>query len=358
MGYFSNFKPIPYQFGNEENYAATQNLAQYVDIIDQVKNKEVFLQDYTIPANERPDQTAFKMYGNADYYWTLFLVNDHIRERGWPLTLNEVDEAAKLRYPHRTITVKLQQPDVIDYYERVSGSLELEPIFRTKIVGSAPDQFAVGSQLTGSQSGTFGTIVSRDLSLGTFVVDTTAAVQRNFVEEQTVVPNSNGILEIERTDSLNAETYTNPLLWVLRKDDVVQSGYRIELNSFKRKATIQDIVFDPTSTYTLSYYYNKTNTTDGKFIVGEEVSYINPAGTETSMIVFDESEQYNGVHHYEDEDGNWVDINPIDQNKNGATEVSWLEYLRAENESLRQIKFIKPESITGIVNEFNTLMSE
>jgi len=353
MSYFKNFNPVLYKFGDEESFALSTNLTQYVDLIDQIKDRDVFLQDYTIPANERPDQTAFRIYGNTDYYWTFFLLNDHIRENGWPLTLNEVDEAVKKRYPHRMVTVKIQQPDVIDYYDD-----DNKPIFRTKLVGTAPDQFAVGSEVTGSQSGTFGKIIQRDLSLGTFIIDTVNVVRSSFFEDQSVTPNSNGIVVIERTDALNAETYHSPLLWTLKKDGIVQSNFKVTLDAFSREATISDISFDPTSTYTLSYYINTANSTDGKFLEGEEISYINPAGTATSMIVFKESEQYNGVHHYEDEDGNWVDIDPLTQNTNGATEITHIEFLRAHNENLRQIKLIKPDVISSIANEFAELMRQ
>jgi hypothetical protein len=353
MSYFKNFNPVYYRFGNEESYALATNLAQYVDLIDKIKTRDLFLQDYTIPANERPDQTSFSIYGNTDFYWTFFLVNDHIRENGWPLTLNEVDEAVKKRYPHRMVTVKIQQPDVIDYYDD-----DNIPIFRTKLVGTAPDQFQVGAEVTGSQSGTIGKIIQRDLSLGTFVIDTENVVRSSFFEDQSVTPNSNGIVVIERTDVANAETYHSPLLWTLKKDGIVQSGYKVTLDPFNREATISDIAFDPTSTYTLSYYVNTANTTDGKFIVGEELSYTNPAGTRTSMIVFKESAQYNGTHHYEDADGNWVDIDPLTQNTSGATEITYLDFLRAHNESLRQIKFIKPDAIQSIANDFAELMRQ
>ena len=353
MSYFKNFNPVYYKFGDEESYALATNLTQYVDLIDQIKERDVFLQDYLIPVNERPDQTSFRVYGNTDYYWTFFLTNDHIRENGWPLTLNEVDEAVKKRYPHRTVTVKLQQPDVIDYYDD-----DNIPIFRTKLVGTAPDQFQVGAEVTGSQSGTIGKIIKRDLSLGTFVIDTMNVVRSSFLEDQSVTPNGNGIVVIERTDAANAETYHSPLLWTLKKDDVVQSGFTVTFDSFSRKATISNIIFDPTSTYTLSYYINTANTTDGKFLVGEELSYTNPAGTATSMVVFKESAQYNAVHHYEDADGEWVDINPLTQNTSGATEITHLEFLRSHNEDLRKIKLIKPDAIQGIANEFAELMRQ
>lgn len=354
MGYFSNFKPTLYKFGDEVTYSLFNNLTQYVDLIDEIKSQNLYLDDYTIPVNERPDQTSFKIYGTTDYYWTFFLANDHIRENGWPLTSNEVDTAARKRYPHRMVTVQLQQPDVIDFY----GD-DNEPIFRTKIVGTAPDQFAVGTTVTGSETGTRGIIIKRDLALGTFVIDTENVVTTSEIFDQVVVPNSNGIVELERTDVQEAETFTSPLLWVLTKDDIAQSNFTVTIDPFGRTAEVSGISFDPNSTYKLSYYINTKNLTDGTFNTGEELSYTNPAGTSTSMLVYNEIPQYLGTHHYEDADGNWIDIDPLDQSKPvGAVEVTMKDYLNNKNEELRQIKVIKPSAIKGIANKFAELMRQ
>lgn len=354
MSYFSNFNPTLYKFGNNTGYSLFTNLTQYVDLFDEIKDRDLFLDDYTVPQNERPDQTAFKIYGTTDYYWTFFLVNDHIRENGWPLTVNEVHTAAQKRYPHRMVTVALQQPDVIDYYDD-----DNKPIFRTKIVGQDPDQFEVGSIVTGNQTGTRGRIIKRDLALGTFVIDTENVVVESVVTDHVVTPNSNGIVELERTDVQEAEIFTNPLLWSMKKDGVLINGFRVEINPFGRKVKISDIPFNPSSTYELTFYLNTKNLTDGTFVTGEELSYLNPAGTETSMIVYGEMPQYLGTHHYEDADGNWIDINPLTQVKpGGAIEITQKDYLEQHNESLRQIKLLKPNAIKGIANRFAQLMKE
>lgn len=353
MSLFRNFNPVLYKFGNEDKFSLFTNLTQYADVIDDIKSRDLFLQDYTIPANERPDQTSFKLYGTTDYYWTFFLMNDDIRENGWPLTLNEVHSAAQKRYPHRMVTVKILQPDVIDFYDD-----DNKPIFRSKLVGTAPDQFEVGSVVEGNVSVTRGIIIKRDLSLGTFVIDTENVVVESEIRDQTIVPNSNGIVELARTDTLGAETFTRPLLWSITRDDLPINGYRVEIDPFGRTVKISDIPFDPTSTYKLTYYINTKNLTDGTFTTGEELSYFNPSGTQTSMIVFGEMPQYLGTHHYEDADGNWVDIDPLTQNTSGAIEKTHLDYLTEKNEELRQIKYIKPDNIKAVALEFAELMKQ
>lgn len=354
MTYFTNFNPVLYKFGNETNYSLSTDLTQYVDLIDQIKNRNLLLADYTIPFNERPDQTSFRIYGSVDYYWTFFLANDKLRENGWPLTLNEVHNAAQKRYPHRMVTVKLQQQDVIDFYD-----VDNKPVFRTKIVGTAPDQFSVGSLVTGNISGTRGIIIKRDLSLGTFVIDTENVVVTTEISDEIVTPNSNGILTLERTDPLGAETFTKPLVWVLFENGNPINGFRVNIDPFGRSVTISDIPFDPTTTYRLSYYIETKNLTDGTFTAGEELSYTNPAGTSTSMVIYGEMPQYLGTHHYEDADGNWIDINPLTQEKPiGAIEKNMKDYLSDKNEELRQIKIIKPSTISSIATEFSELMRQ
>ena len=54
---------------------------------------------YTIPESERPDVTAFKMYGNVKYTWLIFLVND-IQDPvfDWPLNSREFWNFIKDKY--------------------------------------------------------------------------------------------------------------------------------------------------------------------------------------------------------------------------------------------------------------------
>jgi len=353
MSYFKNFKPTLYRFGNEKSFALATDISSYVDMVDQVKFTSMMVDDYTIPVNERPDQTSFKIYGTTDHYWTFFLANDHIRERGWPLTLKEVDTAAIERYPHRMVTCKMQHQDVIDYYDA-----DNKPITRTKLIGTAPDNFPVGTVVSGNVSGTVGIIIKRDLSHGTFIIYTLNASVQSDVTEQTVQPNSNGVLVLERTDVAEAETFVRPLQWVLKRDGQTLTNIDINIDSFGRKVTISAIGFSPNSTYTLSYVINTSNTTDGTFRVGEDLIYPNPAGGTTSMIIHAESSQLKGVHHYEDASGDWVDIDPLSQSLGGAIAISYLENLRQENEKLRQIKVIAPNQVAGVASDFNKAMQE
>jgi hypothetical protein len=356
--YFKRFGLLKYKFGDNTTTTVFQNLSQYVDLFDQVRTSDVLFEDATILSGERPDQLSFRLYGTVDYYWTFFLVNEKLRTMGWPLRQQEVIDYAKKFYPHRTIRMKLNQGDIIDYYNTkiVDGEEVQVPVYRTKLIGTAPDNFPVGTQITGTSSGTFGDIIRRDLSMGAFVVDTGEAYgERTSTTILTV--NSNGIAEFDVLQSY--DILVRPTIWVLTKDDVVvsPSTYTIEIDRLSKSAKLRNIPFTNGSVYKLTFSYWRRNNGDGKFTAGEEVTYPNPAGGSTSGVIFSETAQYNSVHHYEDADGNWTDIDPFTQNTSGLTPVTYLERLEQENLNLKQIKYIKPESIENVVKEFQRLMN-
>ncbi len=140
--YFKNFRSIPYKFGVNLAPVAFQNLTSYVDIIDQIKDNIAFYRNYYIQEGDRPDQLSFKLYGTTDYYWMFYLLNDHIKEQGWPLT-------------HTSLT-RLMDKDLT------------HTVVETKDVLAA--QMKVGQTVTGSTSGITGTIAHRNLDLGQIFV--------------------------------------------------------------------------------------------------------------------------------------------------------------------------------------------
>ena len=90
--YFSNTTLKNYRFGNNEQPVGFQDLTSYVGVVDRLKDNLHFYEQYYILDGDRPDQLSFKLYGESDHYWMFYLLNDHIRERGWPLSENRLVE--------------------------------------------------------------------------------------------------------------------------------------------------------------------------------------------------------------------------------------------------------------------------
>lgn len=142
MAYFKNFPKVLYSFGDGE-VAAMKDLTVYAEVLDEVKNNGAFYSSYYIKDGERPDQVAFRLYKNAELHWTLYLLNDNIRDLGWPIKNTDVVEKVKTDYPGLVLRTTNE-------------------IF---------DKFKVGTRVRGYGSGAEGTIVFRDLNLGHVVLE-------------------------------------------------------------------------------------------------------------------------------------------------------------------------------------------
>ena len=153
--YFKNFESLAYRFGNLEDPVLFNNLTQYVDLIDEIKSNVAFLNKYTILSGDRADSLSHKLYGTTDYYWTFYLMNDHLRLSGWPVDTGDLLATAASKYPNRFITFTN----------------------RTTIGGANEDiavTFPVGQSVTGASSTTVGTIVKRNLDLGQLFIKITS----------------------------------------------------------------------------------------------------------------------------------------------------------------------------------------
>ena len=142
MSYFDKFPSSLYTFVNGDQ-GVMQNISAYAEILDEVKTNSSFYRNYYIRNGDRPDNVSFSLYENPQLHWTLYLMNDHLREQGWPLDQVEIVKKAKKDFPYITLTTE----------------------------DTVLDSFSVGSTVEGNSSSAAATIVSRNLDLGQLVVE-------------------------------------------------------------------------------------------------------------------------------------------------------------------------------------------
>ena len=243
--YFKNFRFAEYKFGNNTDIDVFNNITQYVDLIDQVRNNISFTEKYNILSGDRPDVVSHKLYGTMDYYWTFYLMNEHVRLSGWPLNNDEILDQLKSKYPNRVLTT-------------------------TSEIGAL---FPVGQVIEGQSSSAIGEIVKRNLDLGQLFVKLTQGT---------------------------------------------------------------------------------------KFTAGETISYVDTSATGSptrTLSITGETEQYNAVHHYED-NGVQVDIDPFSGPGVSLTPITYRDRLESRNDALKEIVVIRPEQITAIVSEFQRFLKQ
>jgi hypothetical protein len=151
--YFKDFPDISYVFGSGPNPVVTQDISVYTDIIDDIKAEIDFYQHYNI-YEERPDQLSFKLYDDVSFYWTFFLMNDHIRRQGWPVKDVELQEWIQGKFDRTVVTTR----DAID------------------------TTFEVGDTVTGVTSAVTGTVSKKIHDLGQIFIEGA----RNFTDGELI----------------------------------------------------------------------------------------------------------------------------------------------------------------------------
>jgi hypothetical protein len=154
MSYIRNFPTVNYRFGNNERAVAFQNISIYADIIDQLKDEVTTYEDYTILENMRPDQVSQQIYNTTDYYWTFYILNDKLREQGWPLSQADLVEKAKKDFSGTTLVTATNL---------VNNQLTSTGAIRNK--------FVIGSTIQGQSSAVTGTIKHINYDLGQVIVE-------------------------------------------------------------------------------------------------------------------------------------------------------------------------------------------
>tara|TARA_S200000501_G_scaffold24753_1_gene21460 strand:- start:485 stop:1021 length:537 start_codon:yes stop_codon:yes gene_type:complete len=109
MSYFSKFPKLFYDI------KANGELSVYTHILKRVKlhasaaaNTKVF-DYYQVGFGEKPEDIAFKYYGDATLHWVILLVNDVVdRFHQWPMTVPQFEAFVADKYSN---------PDGVHHYE-------------------------------------------------------------------------------------------------------------------------------------------------------------------------------------------------------------------------------------------------
>ena len=113
-----------------------------INIMARAKLRNVIMNDivqyfpYSIPEAERPDITAFTVYGDVKFTWLIFLINDiHDPIYDWPLTTRDLVNYIKDKYG----TVNAAK-NTVHHYEQIvrqrieaTGTTEAMPLAKIEV---------------------------------------------------------------------------------------------------------------------------------------------------------------------------------------------------------------------------------
>lgn len=178
--YFKNFPLTSYNFKDNEN-----SRTLIVDIFRNVR-AEIEIDDaasyilYEIQENERPDQISQMFYDTPEYYWTFFILNDHLWEglNAWPMEYNQLMEYISQKYIKTFITSYLN-----------SGySGENHFLF---------SKFQIGETVTGNITGHTATISEIDSAMNRLEITNATG---NFSQDTSIIGSETGDI-LERSEA-------------------------------------------------------------------------------------------------------------------------------------------------------------
>ena len=139
--FFSQFPRINYNLsGVNGNTNNVTDIFRRVKIRSKIADNVTLLDKYDVSEGEKPEDVAYKIYGDADYFWVVTLVNNIVnRYYDWPLPEFVFQQYLKDKYSN---------PDAIHHYEVTQQS--------GKQAGEGPADYShkleVNSDYPGAQS--------------------------------------------------------------------------------------------------------------------------------------------------------------------------------------------------------------
>jgi len=138
--YFSQFEQGYYDLKGDGNEKLVTDLMTRVKVRSKIIDEASLYDKYDVPSGERPEDTAFKHFGSAQYHWVILMTNnitDAFYE--WPMSEQTFETFLIDKYTN---------PDAIHHYEVTQSS--------GKTTANGPEDYSylieVNSDSAGAQS--------------------------------------------------------------------------------------------------------------------------------------------------------------------------------------------------------------
>lgn len=92
---------MQYDVSGQGNYVTLTDISRTVDINNLNEDKVSYYTYYNIQNGDRPDIISQKLYGNPNYYWTFFILNDQLKtgiNNSWPLSSADLENMISDEY--------------------------------------------------------------------------------------------------------------------------------------------------------------------------------------------------------------------------------------------------------------------
>jgi len=116
MAYFDRFPLMVYDVAADGNYKLLPDILRRVKLRSGLRSGSFLFDNYDVIDGEKPEDVAFKWFGDAEYHWVILMTNN-ITDRyyQWPLTQPQFQE-------HLTDKYGVGNEDSVHHYEKTTDS--------------------------------------------------------------------------------------------------------------------------------------------------------------------------------------------------------------------------------------------
>jgi len=116
MSYFSQFPLMAYDVKGDNKFKLLPNILKRVKLRSGLRSGTFLFDNYDVKDGEKPEDVAFKWFGDARYHWIILMTNN-ITDRyyQWPLTQPQFQE-------HLTDKYGAGNEDATHHFEKTTDS--------------------------------------------------------------------------------------------------------------------------------------------------------------------------------------------------------------------------------------------
>ena len=116
MAYFDRFPLMAYDVAANGNYKLLPDILRRVKLRAGIRSGTFLFDNYDVIDGEKPEDVAFKWFGDAEYHWVVLMTNN-ITDRyyQWPLTQPQFQEYLEDKYG-------TGNEDSVHHYEKTQDS--------------------------------------------------------------------------------------------------------------------------------------------------------------------------------------------------------------------------------------------
>ena len=116
MAYFDRFPMMAYDMAANGDYKLLPNILKRVKLRSGLRSGAFLFDNYDVIDGERPEDVAFKWFGDTEYHWVILMTNN-ITDRyyQWPLTQPQFQEHLEDKYG-------AGNEDSVHHYENTQAS--------------------------------------------------------------------------------------------------------------------------------------------------------------------------------------------------------------------------------------------